>query len=197
MDLNMNAYYPQMPRPSPAQADPRNSTRMSDPWDYRADSESVPTRFTSYSPWSQIDPSDYDHSPPQSAAVQQVHNMDENRFSQPYNHVGRAATFISTTRPQTGSIRGSGSLCPPQAMESKSHNPHLTNSTNSFEENRVLSSGPSSTKKRRGQFSPEGREKTKNVRRLGACIRCRIMRLGVSYSLPLFHVSHSYDVVVR
>ena len=188
-NMNMDAYCPsQIPLSSPAQADPRGSTRMSDPFAHYADSESMPTKYTPYSStWSQNNPSDYNHSQPRSEAFHQVYEMDENQFKQPYNHIGRAATFISTSQPQTGSLRSSGSLCPPQAMEPKSHNPHTTTSTtNSFEEDRVPSSGPSSTKKRRRQFSPERREKTKNVRRLGACIRCRIMRVGVSFSLPLF-----------
>ena len=196
--MDMNAYYhPQIPQPSPTQADPRGSTQMSDPFAYYADSESMPTQFTPYGTWSQINPSDYSHSQPHSEAFQQVYNIDENPFRQPYNHIGHAATFISTSRPQTGSLRDPGSLYPPQVMEPKSYNSHITNSTNSFEEDRVSSGGPSSTKKRRRQFSPEDREKIKGVRRLGACMRCRIMRLRVSFSLTLFHVSFSYQILVR
>ena len=194
----MNAYYhPQVPQPSLAQADPQGSTRMSDPLAYCADSESMPTRFTPYSTWSQINSSDYNHSQPQSGAVQQLYGMERNPFRQPYNHTGRAATYISTNGTQTGSLRYPSSLYPPQVMEPNRYNSHITNSTNSFEGDRVSSGGPSSTKKRRRQFSPEDREKTKNIRRLGACMRCRIMRLGVSFPLLLFHISHAYDILVR
>lgn len=35
-------------------------------------------------------------------------------------------------------------------------------------------------KKKRGKLSTEGREKAKKVRKIGACIRCRIMGVGVS-----------------
>ena len=198
MDMNMNAYYhPQVPQPSAAQADPQGSTRMSHPLAYCADSESMPTRFTPHSTWSQINPSDYNRSQPQSEGFQQFYDMDENPFRQPYNPIGRAATYISPSGTQIGSLRYPSSLYPPQMMEPKRYNSHITNSTNSFEEDRVSNGGPSSTKKRRRQFSPEDREKTKNVRRLGACMRCRIMRLGVSFPLLLVHVSHSYDILVR
>lgn len=184
--MNMNAYsHLQVPQPSPAQADPHGSTRMSAPLAYRTDSESMPTRYTPYSTWSQINPSDYNHSQPQSEAFQQFYDMNENPFGQPYNHISRAATFISTVGTQTGSIRNPGSLYPPQVMEPKCYNSHITNSSNSFEEDRVSNGGPSSTKKRRRQFSPEGREKTKNVRRMGSCARCRIMKLKVSFPLLL------------
>ena len=193
---NMNAYYPpQIPQTSPAQADPRGSTRMSGPLAYYTGSESMPSQFTPYSTSSQMNLSDYDHSQPQSEVFQQIYDMDENPFRQPFNHIGRAATYIPTSQPQTGPLRNPGSMYPPQVMEPKSHNPHITNSTNSFEEDRVFRGGPSNTKKRRRQL--EDPEKTKNVRRLGACMRCKIMRLGVSFSLPLFRVSYSYNILVR
>ena len=196
--MNTNAYYhPRIPQASPAQASPRGTTRMDAPLAYCTDSESMSTRYTPYSTWSQINPSDCNHSQPQSEAFQQLYDMDENPFGQSYNHISCVPTCFSTSGTQTGTLRNPGFLYPPQVMEPKRYNSHITNSTNSFEEDRVSNGCPSSTKKRRRQFSPEDREKTKNVRRLGACMRCRIMRLGVSFSLLLVHVSFSYDILVR
>ena len=185
MNMNMNAYYaPRVPQPSPAQANHQATTRMSAHLTYYTDSESMQTRYTPHSTWSQINPSDYNHSQPQSEAFQQLYNVNENQFGQPYNHISRAPTYISTSGTQTGSLRNPGSLHPSQTMESKGSKSHITNSINSFEEDRVSDGGPPSTKKRRRQFGPEDREQTRNVRRMGSCERCRIMKLKVSF--PVF-----------
>ena len=183
---NLNAFYdPQMPQPSLAQAYFQRPTSMNAPLAYRTDFESLQTQSTPYSTWSQVNPSDYNASQPQSEEFQHIYNLNENPFPEPYTHSNSAATFISTSGPQTGSLLNLGSLLPPQMMEPKSHNSYVTNSTNSFEEDGVSNGGPSNGKKRRRQFSPENREKTKNVRKLGSCARCKKMKLNVIFPLLL------------
>lgn len=179
----MNAFYdPQMPQPSLVQADLQHPTSMNA---YRTDFEVMQSQSTPYSTWSQVNPSDYNASQPQSEEYQHIYGSNENPFPEPYTYSNCAATFISTSGPQTGSFLNLDSLYPPQVMEPKLHNSYVTNSTNSVEEDGVSNGRPPSGKKRRGRFSPEGREKTKNVRKLGSCARCRKMKLGVIFSLLL------------
>lgn len=183
-NMNMNAFdNPQLPQPSLAQADLQRTIPMNAPLAYLTDFESMRTQSTPYSTWSQVNHSDYNPSQPQSEEFQQIFDVNQNPFSQPYSHTNCAATFISTSGPQTGSPLNLGSLYPYPVMEPKPYNSRITNSTNSFEEDGISNGGPSSTKKRRRQFSPEDREKTKNVRKMGSCARCRKMKLKVM--LPL------------
>ena len=183
---NINAFYdPQMHQTSLAQADPQRPTSMNAPLAYHTDFESMQTQSTPCSPWSQVNLSDYNPSQPQSEEFQHVYDFDENPFLESYTHTNCPATFISTSGPQTGSLLYLGSSYPPQVMVPKPENSHVTNSTNSFEEDGVSIGGPSSGKKRRRQFSPEGREKTKNVRKIGSCARCRKMKLKVIFPLLL------------
>lgn len=182
----MNAFYnPQLPQPSLAQADPQHSIPINAPLAYRPDFESMQTQSTPYSTWSQVNPSDYNLSQPQSEEFQQIYNVNQNPFPQSYSQINCAPTFISMSGPQTGSLPNLGSLYPPPGMEPKTYNSHVTNSTKSFEEERVSNGGPSSTNKKRRQFSPEDREKTKMVRTLGSCARCRKMKLKVIFPLLL------------
>ena len=181
---NMNAFTnPQLPQPSLAQADPQHSIPMNTPLAYPTDFESMRTQSTPYSTWSQVNPSDYNSSQPQSEEFQQIYDVNQNPFPQPYSHINYAATFISTSGPQTGSPLNSGSLYAPPLMEPKWYNPHITNSINSFEEDGIPNGGPSRSKKRPRQFSPEDRENIKNVRKIGSCARCKRMKLKVM--LPL------------
>ena len=181
--MYMNGYYPlQELQPSPAQADPQGSTRMSAPFAHHTDSESVPTQYTPYSTGSQTNPSAYNPIQPQTEQLQQIYNIERNSHRQIYPHVSQPATFVSTNVIPTPSRLSPGSLQTPPGMESKPYYCDITNSTNSFEEDGVSHGGPSGTKKRRRQLSPEDREKAKNVRRMGSCARCRIMKLRASLS---------------
>ena len=166
--MYMNGYYPlQIHQPSPAQAYPQGSTRMSAPSAHRTDSESVPTQYTPYSTGSQTNPSAYNPIQPQTEQLQPIYNMERNSHRQIYPHVSQPATFVSTDVIHTPSRLSPGSLQP------------SPNSTNSFDEDGVSHGGPSGTKRPR-QLSPEGRERAKNVRRMGSCARCRIMKLRAS-----------------
>ena len=182
----MNAYYPlQVPQPSPAQAGPQGSTGMSAHLDYCTDSESMPTQYTPYSTESQISPPNYNHNHPRSEDFQQFYRTSESTIRQPYIHNSNAATYNSTSGTYTGILLNPGSLYQYPVMDPKSYNTPLTNSTNSFEQDGVSNGGASSNKKRRRQLSPEEREKTKNVRKLGSCARCKRMKLKVIFPLLL------------
>ena len=182
----MTAFHdPQLPQSSLAQADPQRSIPVDASFAYRTDFEPMQTQSSPYSTWSQVNPSDYNPSQPQSEEFQQIYDVNQNLFPQPYSHINCAATFISTSGPQTGSPLSFGSLYPPPVMEPKSYNSHLTNSTNGFVEDGISNGGPSNTKKRRRQSSLEGRENTQNVRKMGSCARCRKMKLRVMLPLLL------------
>ena len=179
--VDMNAYYPfQDPQPGPAQAGPQGSTGMSAHLDYCTDSESMPTQYTPYSTESQLKPPNNNHSHPHSEDFQQLYKTGESTIRQPYTHNSNAATYNSTNGTYIGIPLNSCSL-----YQHPMYNTPLTNSTNSFEQDGVSNGGPSSSKKRRRQFSPEDREKTKNVRKLGSCARCRRMKLKVIFPLLL------------
>ena len=187
--MNMNAFYdPQLPQSSLAQADPQRSIPVNAPLAYRTGFEPMQTQSSHYSTWSQVNLSDYNSSQPQSVEFQQIYDVNQDPFPHPYSHTNCAATFISTSGPQTGSLPNLGSSYLRPGMELKSYNSsynsYVTNSTNSIDEERASNGGPSRTKKRR-QFSPEDREKIKMVRTLGSCARCRKMKLKVIFPLLL------------
>lgn len=158
---------------------------MSAHLEYYTDSESIPTQYTPYSTESQINPPNYNHSHPHSEDFQQIYKTNESTIRQPYTPNSNAATYSPTSGTYTGSLLNPGSLCQHPLMEPRSYNAPLTNSTNSFEQDGVSNGGASSIRKRRRQFSPEDRERTKNVRKMGSCARCRIMKLKVCFPLLL------------
>ena len=165
--MYMNGYYPQIHQPSPAQAYPQGSIGLSAPSAHRTNSESVPTQYTPDSTGSQTNPSTYNLIQPHTEQLQPIYNMERHSHRQIYPQVSQPATFVPTNVIHNPSRLSPGSLQP------------SPKSTNSFEEDGLSHGGPSGTKRPR-QLSPGGRERAKNVRRMGSCARCRIMKLRAS-----------------
>ena len=128
----------------------------------------------------------------------QYGNVGDNSFGHTYDLSGPATVGFLETAAQAGWYPKPASPSHDQPSDRGCYNGYMATPTCSFDNDPSLNSGQFSSRKRcseegglsvsgqsaskkpRSKFRPERLEQTNNVRKIGSCRRCRIMKMRVS-----------------